>query len=142
MAERKKIKEIKTGDALAKEIESLVSGLSYLSETDSEIFPFVGDKSEAVTKETVLTQTKNPNDSAVEERNFEEFFARLTKIEDWFGEEETEAAQKFLALKKLLQKNLRDLKVFKIGTIELDIYAVGLDSENVLIGIKTKAVET
>ncbi|MCA1623686.1 MAG: nuclease A inhibitor family protein [Acidobacteria bacterium] len=34
------------------------------------------------------------------------------------------------------------MKVFKIGKIELDVYAVGLNAENRLMGIKTKAVET
>ncbi len=40
------------------------------------------------------------------------------------------------------EKNLRNLKVFKVGKIQLDIYVVGLDAENRLLGIKTKAVET
>ena len=142
MAERKKIKEIKVGKDLAKEIKKIVSGLYYISETDSEIFPFVGEKAEAVTKEIVLRQTKHRTDSKIEERSFENFFSRLTKIEDWFGDEEMETVRKFQSLKKLLQDNLRDFKVFKIGTIDLDVYVLGLDSENVLMGIKTKAVET
>jgi hypothetical protein len=66
----------------------------------------------------------------------------LTKIQDWFGEEETATAQKFSALEKLLLENLKDLKVFKIGEIELDIYFVGLDKQGKLAGVKTKAVET
>ena len=37
---------------------------------------------------------------------------------------------------------MKDLKVFKVGQIELDIYVVGLDSQGVLTGITTKAVET
>ena len=142
MAEKKKIEDKKSGKELEKEIERIVSGLYYISETDSEIFPFVGDKAEDVTREIILSQTKCADGFEIEERNFAEFFAPLTKIQDWFGDEEIEAARKFRSLKELLQKNLRDLKVFKIGTIELDVYAVGLDSENVLMGIKTKAVET
>ena len=63
-------------------------------------------------------------------------------MQDWFGDEETATANKFAELKKLLEDNLRYLKVFKIGKIELDIYIVGLDVESNLIGIKTKAVET
>jgi hypothetical protein len=42
----------------------------------------------------------------------------------------------------LLEGNLRDLRVFKVGRIELDIYVVGINSEGILMGIKTKAVET
>jgi len=45
-------------------------------------------------------------------------------------------------LKILLEKKLKELKVFKIGKIQLDIYVVGLDAESNLTGIQTKAVET
>lgn len=127
---------------LAKQTEKAAEGLYYISETDAEIMPFVGKPAEAVTKEAILNQTGNAADSPVEERNFSEFFARLTTIEDWFGDEEKATAQKFERLEKLLEKNLKDLKVFKIGKIELDVYVVGLDAENILSGVKTKAVET
>ena len=114
----------------------------YISETDAEILPFMGSAAESVSKEEILRQTKNALDTPVEERGFSEIFKRLTKIQDWYGEEETAAAAKFSALKELLENNLKDLKVFKVGTIELDVYFVGLNKDNILMGIKTKAVET
>jgi hypothetical protein len=127
---------------LKKQIRETSEGLYFMSETDAEILPFFGKQAQAVTKEEILSQTKSVMDAPVEERNFTEFFARLTEIQDWFGDEEKATAQKFAELKNLLESNLRDLKVFKIGKIQLDIYAVGLDAENNLLGIKTKAVET
>lgn len=128
--------------ALAKKIKIAVKGLYYISETDAEVLPFAGGKAVAVTIEEILKQTKKAAETPTEERDFGEFFARLTEIQDWYGEEEKETAAKFAELKKLLEKNLRDLKVFKIGSIQLEIYAVGLDEENDLMGIKTEAVET
>ncbi len=127
---------------LLEKIKIAVQGLYYISETDAEIFPFDGEQAKAVTEKEMLSQTDSAADSAVEERDFKEFFVRLTEIQDWFGDEEKETAQKFARLKELLEKNLRDLKVFKIGKIKLDVYAVGLNAENKLLGIKTKAVET
>ena len=127
---------------LATEIEKIVTGLSYISETDAEILPFSGNKAETVSVEEILKQTANAADTAVEERDSGEFFARLTEIQDWFGDKETANAHKFAELKKLLEENLRDIRVFKIGKINLDIYVVGLDSTSNLAGIKTKAVET
>lgn len=123
-------------------VKRLADGLVYISETDAAIAPFEGGKAEAVTKEEVLRQTKRPIGTPVEERNFEEIFSRLTKIQDWFGEEETKNARRFLRLKNFLEQNLRDLKVFKVGRIQLKIYFVGLDAEGVLKGIQTDAVET
>jgi len=129
-------------DNLTEKIKDAAEGLIYISESDAEIMLFDGGQAKAVTKEEILSRTKKPADSAVEQRKFTEFFARLTEIQDWFGDEEKETAQKYARLKELLERNLRDLKVFKIGKIELDVYIVGLDAENKLLGIKTKAVET
>lgn len=128
-------------DVLAEQIEKATAGLYYVSETDAEIRLFVGGKSATVSKAEILAQTENA-DTPVEERNFAEFFERLTKTEDWFGEEETETARKFVELKRVLENNIRDLKVFKIGKIQLDVYVVGLDAEDRLIGVQMKAVET
>lgn len=127
---------------LEKQIEETVEGLYYLSETDAEILSFVGRKAETVGKDVILNHTKNAADAPVEERDFTQFFERLTTIQDWFGDEETETANKYILLKELLENNLRDLKVFKIGKIQINIYAVGLDAENNLMGIQTKAIET
>lgn len=127
---------------LAEQIRSAAEGLWYISETDAEIFPFTGSKTDLVTKEALLNQVGKALDSPVEERDFTEIFARLTAVQDWFGDEEKATAERFSALKDLLEKNLKDLKVFKIGQIELDIYFVGLDVEGNLKGIQTKAVET
>lgn len=127
-------------ETLAERIEKACEGLFYISETDAEILPFIGEQAEAVNAETVLKQIKS--DTAVEERDFESFFKRLTELQEWFGEEEAGNANKFANLRDLLQKNLKDIKVFKVGRIELDVYAVGLDANNILTGIQTKAVET
>lgn len=145
---RSKEKKIKTfvekmpNDLLIEKIGKAVEGLYYISETDAEILPFSGEKAEEISKEKILAQTKNSENSNVEERDFAHFFERLTKNQDWFGDEEIKNAQRFTELKNLLEENLRDIKVFKIGSIQLDIYVVGLDKENNLRGIKTKAVET
>lgn len=127
---------------LAEKIKNAAEELYYISETDAIIEVFEGKRAEAVTKEEVLSQTNNSSDKPVVEKEFGDFFAHLTEIQDWFGDEEKATAQKFAFLKDLLEKNLRDLKVFKVGKIQLDIYVVGLDAENILLGIKTKAVET
>ncbi len=129
-------------DELKKQLKKVSGGLFFISETDAEILLFFGRQSQAVTKEEILKQSESAANAPVEERDFAGFFKRLTEIQDWFGDEEKATAQKFAELRDLLERNLRDLKVFKIGKIQIDIYVVGLDAENNLLGIKTKAVET
>ena len=147
MPRRKKKKMIPIAEkpqvkSFVEKIKELSEGLYYISETDAEILPFEGNIAETVTKEELLRQTNNEPNAPVEERIFTEIFARLTKTEDWFGDEEKATSEKFLALQEFLEENLKDLKVFKIGRIQIDIYFVGLDESGKLMGIQTKAVET
>jgi hypothetical protein len=147
MSERKKNKLISDysklkNNELSELIKNSVEGLWYMSETDAEIFLFVGKEVESVTKENLLLQIGKPLDSPIEERNFAELFDRLTKIREWFGDSEKGVAEKFSVLRNLLETKLKDLKVFKVGHIQLDIYIVGIDAEGNLIGIQTRAVET
>ncbi|MGI8495300.1 MAG: nuclease A inhibitor family protein [Pyrinomonadaceae bacterium] len=138
----KKIKRKKPPDSFERQIKRIVKDLYYTSETDAEIEPFVGDKSKTVNGESLLLQTGSAADSKIEERNFDDFFSCLTQIQDWFGDEEKKTSAKFSQLEKILKEELKELKVFKIGQVEIDIYVVGLDSSSILTGIKTKSVET
>lgn len=138
---KKKTKKMLLGEnSFSDLIKTIVKDLYYISETDSEIFPFVGESATSVSADELLRQLGR-NDS-VEERQFEDFFRRLTEMQEWFGDEETATANKFSELKEFLLRNLKDVKVFKVGKIEVDIYIVGLNRESVLAGVWTKAVET
>ena len=145
MSNRKKRKKIKENLPIVKDlnqqIAETVAGLTYLSETDAEIAVFVGLKADTITAENLLTQIGNA-DHKVEEKDFDEFFEPLIKTQNWFGEDERKMTEKFVVLKDLLQQNLINKKVFRIGKIDIDIYVVGLDKDNILRGIQTKAVET
>ena len=132
----------KNDDGLFREIEAACKGLIYISETDAPVLPFSGPATAEPTGEIILQQTGANADESIEEVAFDAFFGRLTEIKDWFGEPQKARAAKFLELQKLLEENLRDRKVFRIGTIRIDIFAVGIDKDGSLTGITTRAVET
>ena len=117
-------------------------GLIYMSEIDAPVMPFRGTVVDDVTGETILHQTNSNADTPVEEITFEMFFGKLTTIREWYGEPEKVKAQKFLELQTLLEENLRNRKVFRLGKVQLAVYAVGIDKDGRLIGITTNAVET
>ena len=132
----------KNDGELFRKIEVACESLIYISETDAPVLPFAGPEASEATGDIILHQTGGKADAAIEEVAFDTFFDRLTAIRDWFGEEQKEKAAKFLDLQKLLKDNLRDLNVFRIGEIQIDIYAVGIDKDGRLMGVTTKAVET
>ena len=127
---------------MTKTIDNLTKNLIYISETDAPIIPFTLDNAAAVTAAEVLRQTGHEARETVETVDADAFFARLTTIREWFGPREKKTAERFAALKVELENELIDLKVFKIGKIQVDIYVVGLDKKGRLAGVKTKAVET
>jgi len=127
---------------LGRQIEAACEGLSYRSETDAAILPFYGGKAEDGVRETLLKELGTEGNITIVEREFKEFFAKATKIQKWYGVRERENARGFAGLRVLLEKNLSDLKMFRIGKIQIDIYAVGIDRKGNLAGIRTKAVET
>jgi Nuclease A inhibitor-like protein len=149
MKKKKKINENKTINFVeskrvdfSTKLAEMREGLIYMSETDAEFTVFKGSQIEKLSKETVLAQIKGSPIVAFEEQNFDEFFLRLTTIKDWFGELEKQRSKRFGELQEFMKANLKDLKVFRTGKIKIDIYIVGIDAENYLIGLKTNAVET
>jgi len=138
----KKDHKEKTENEIFEGIKSLCNGLYYMSETDAEILPFVGGKVKKLTREKFAEEIGVTDHSKIEERDFDSFFKRLVEIKDWFGEEEKKMAKRFSELRDFLIQNLSDLRVFRIGRIEIDIYVVGIDRAGKIVGFKTKAVET
>lgn len=138
----KKDHKEKTENEIFEGIKSLCNGLYYMSEIDAEILPFVGGKVKKLTREKFAEEIGVTDHSKIEERDFDSFFKRLVEIKDWFGEEEKKMAKRFSELRDFLIQNLSDLRVFRIGRIEIDIYVVGIDIAGKIVGFKTKAVET
>ncbi|CAN5570484.1 nuclease A inhibitor family protein [soil metagenome] len=126
-------------DIFLAEIEAACEGLNFMSETDAPVLPFVGHTAAG---EPILLQPGACAEEPMEEAAFDAFFGRLTQIKDYYGEPEKAMAQKFLELKRLLEENLSDLKVFRIGRTAIDIYAVGVGKDGRVMGVATKAVET
>ena len=128
------------GETLLAKIVEISEGLDYVSETDAAIEPFDAGKRDAVDARYLIE--KDLQKKEVREILWENFFQRLTEQRDWFDEDQKQKATRYAELEDLLRENLLELKVFKIGTIQIDIYVIGFDQERNLLGIKTKAVET
>lgn len=109
--------------------------VNWTSETGAEAFS-------GIDAAQMLRLAGKTAETPIREIAFGDFFRWLSAEQDWYGDEEKETAQRYKKLAELLEQNLRDVKVFKIGTIEIEIYAVGVDQNGGIAGIKTRAVET
>jgi GTPase len=72
----------------------------------------------------------------------DDFFAIATAEEDWHDQEERETMQRFHNLVSILKQNLSQLQVYRVGSIDINAYIVGVTSGGELAGLSTKLVET
>lgn len=134
-----KDEKVELTDELAKAVE----GLLYVSEAD---YPFEvfssSDKADALTPQYLRRITHHGPKTPVESVNPKSFFRALTEEQQWYGPAERKTAAQYKFLLKIMQDNLHDVKVFKLGKTQVEIYIVGISSTGEVIGVSTKAVET
>lgn len=134
---------VKQGDAsLSDGLKSLTEGLSYQSESDYPVEPYAREADKGAPSAEEFAKGREGEDAAVRELGFDSFFGNYTAEQDWWGEEERAVAAKFQALVKFLKENLTDVKVYRVGGVDADVYVVGKTASGGFAGVKTKVVET
>ena len=128
-------------DGLLKDLKAACRSLTFISETDADVVPFITSSPASKSLRSFL-KALDVSSTDVEEIAFEEFFERLTREREWFGEPEKKRAERFSSLRDVLAKHLRDLRVIRIGRIRIDIYVAGISASGRLVGVETKAIET
>lgn len=125
-------------------LKQAVDNLLWLSESDYpiDILEWTVSEEQPFTVETLLQATHHSSDCPVQQLTLESLFQPLMQEQDWFGPEEHQMAQRFQALYQLLQEHLSEIQVYRIGTVEVDIYIVGKVTPIRLIGLHTRLVET
>ena len=112
-----------------------IKGLLYMSETDAPFKLVRWEKSiPQMTPTALLALSKNDPRARVEEQTLDEFFTDLVR-------DESESAEQYKCLLTTLQKHLTNLRVYRIGQVEIGVYILG-EAEGDWQGVKTKAVET
>jgi hypothetical protein len=120
-------------------LSQLSKDLLFISESEYPLEPFTW-KSATLTPETILTRSQKPADTAIESTTLDEFFAPVVTDQDWFDDEDRAIVQRFLDLQAAIA-TLENVLVFKVGTIEIEVYIVGAIGPD-LVGLKTTIIET
>jgi hypothetical protein len=131
--------------ALRDELERASSDLVYSSESDRP-FEFFSvshpGRNSAPHPADFLRLIGAPADSRVEVRSLRDFFSRHTSTSDPYDTQAQKVRPRYEDLASLLERRLRDVKVYRVGRTEIECYLVGLDDHGNLAGLKTIAVET
>jgi hypothetical protein len=129
-------------DSIATQLKQASKGLLFGSETDAPFEVISWQAQEQLTPAKLLQLTNHPPDAPLEMLAVDEFFAIATQEEDWHDEEERETVQWFQNLVNVLKQNLSQLQVYRVGSIEIDVYIVGVTDGGGLVGLSAKLVET
>ena len=129
-------------DSIATQLKQASNGLLCLSETDAPFEVINWQTQGELTPAKLLQLTDHPPDTSLEMLAVDDFFARATQEEDWHDEEERETVKRFQNLVSVLKQNLSQLQVYRVVSIDIGAYIVGMTPSGDWMGLSTKLVET
>lgn len=129
--------------ALRETLEHASEGLLYLSEGEAP-FAFVELPTPAspLTPESFRSLLGAPADAPVAETTLDNFFRPMIEGVDPADAAVQALVPRYRALKETLAQALPDVRVFRVGTVEISCYLVGTAPDGALAGLATTAYET
>ncbi|MBE9005119.1 nuclease A inhibitor family protein [Fortiea sp. LEGE XX443] len=112
------------------------------SEYPFEVVLWPGQAQETLTNQKLLQLTDHPPETSIETVELDYLFRNCAEEKEWHDEIQKQDVQKFQSLVNTLKDNLTDIKVYRLGTINIDVYIIGKTTSGDLAGISTKVVET
>lgn len=123
-------------------IKDAASGLLYLSESD---YPFEAVHIQADASslgDHLLAHSGKPKGTQVEPITLEHFLRNMVKVYPGATPGQQQTAQRFQYLQQVLQEELTDINVYRIGSIQVDAFIIGKLNDGTYGGLRTKLVET
>jgi hypothetical protein len=130
-----------TDEQLIEELREATRGLTFMSESDYPFEVFNWGATEP-TDEFLRGLTGEASDVPVETKTAADFFRVAASEAEWKNAEQLTAARKFQTLLRLLEQNLTDLKVFRVGAVNIPVYVAGRAASGNWLGVSTRVVET
>ena len=130
-----------TDEQLIEELREATRGLTFMSESDYPFEVFNWGAAEP-THEFLRGLTGEASDAPVETTTAANVFRVAASEAEWKNAEQLAAARRFQSLLRLLEQNLKDLKVFRVGAINIPVYVVGRSASGNWLGVSTRVVET
>ena len=126
---------------LIERLKQTSDGLLWHSESD---YPFKTVYWENVDdiKAKLLQLTDCTPKTTIEVRELNKFFSQATEEKDWYNDEEMAECKRYQDLVNLLKTNLTDIKVYRVGEVEVNCYILGKTESGSIAGLSTIAVET
>lgn len=130
------------GAALQSTLAAASERLLYTSETDAPFTWFARDGWRAVPSDAALRAAAGaPADAPVERVTLDHLLRNAVTNDDGTLDQEHRAAR-FRQLQRTLQRELTGVTVYRVGAIQIRIFALGVTRCGTVAGLETLAVET
>ena len=125
---------------LIDQLKSASDGLLWLSESDYSFTTVYWEDVDDI--KSKLLEVTDCSDKRIETRELDNFFNRVTEEKDWYNSEEMTECKRYQELVKLLKTHLTDIKVYRVGSCEVNCYILGQTESGNIAGLSTISVET
>lgn len=122
-------------------IGDAAKGLLFPSESDFPIEAFEYGEREP-TPEDVRERLATDGKANVEDTTIPYLFEGLTTAPDDASDNEKASAARFAKLVEVLETELEDVRVYRVGAVDIDVVVLGRHESGSWLGVKTKVVET
>ncbi|HLM57307.1 MAG TPA: nuclease A inhibitor family protein [Pyrinomonadaceae bacterium] len=135
---------MKSDEEILAELGRAAEGLLYVSETDSALEPVrvEGEGGGEPGERQLRELAGKPADAPVEVSDTKRFFRNAVAEADWKGEAEIADARRYQNLVRVLNRELSDLRVYRVGEIQIRAYVLGKSPSGTWLGLSTLLVET
>jgi hypothetical protein len=123
-----------------REIADASKGLVFMSESDHP-FEVVELKSNDPEKE-IRQLSGKMGDALLEKQTIDYFFRNMVKVYPEYSDGQRTIAERFLKLQELLKQKLKDVQVYRIGSVQIDAFIIGELQDGTYGGLGTKLIET
>ena len=123
------------------QLKEKTEGLFFLSESD---YPFETLRwgSSDITDDFLRNLPAENSQASVEERSFEDFYQKYAGKDHNRPATLQQLADSYRPAFDVLRKNLTDLRVYRVGRVNIGVYLVGKSDEGNWLGLSTRSVET
>jgi Nuclease A inhibitor-like protein len=122
-------------------LQQATTDLLWSSESDYPFEIVTWDRGIELNPHGLFSDLPDPNVEIVSV-TLSDFFEPVLTVADWYGAAELLQVDRYTNLLHAIDANLADVRVFRVGEIEIAIYIVGKTPNGDLVGLKTHVVET
>lgn len=133
---------MKSDGQILEELQKAVKGLFVMSESD---YPFETIRWPAAIKpgpQFLRESHGEPAGSPVTSESLDDFPGFVMTELSGEGHAQPVGADRYRQLARVLQENLTDVRVYRVGTVNIAVYVVGRAPGGDWLGLSTRVVET